>query len=194
MDISSFINALRRFLAIRGPVIQLPSDCDTKNLGSCNELQEVSKPSDASLDMRHLLKKGCECIFSPPHASHTGRVWASRISRAKLLNVLPKHLTHQVLATAKALTIINASPPPPPLPPFQCPTIQTRLKTLLTRDKQHVKPPAGDFSAENLSNKRRKRVQHLVSVSGRDGRKKTFPRYNRVESGKTRPPTCRRAT
>lgn len=37
MDTSSFINALRRFLAIRGPVKQLRSDCGT-NLGLVENL------------------------------------------------------------------------------------------------------------------------------------------------------------
>ena len=60
MDTSSFINAFRRFLAIRGPVIQLRSDCSTNFVGACNELQAVLKPSDASPVKRYLLKEGCK--------------------------------------------------------------------------------------------------------------------------------------
>ena len=60
MDTSSFINALCRFLAIRGPVIQLCSDCGTNFVGARNKLQAVLKPSDASPVKRYLLKEGCE--------------------------------------------------------------------------------------------------------------------------------------
>ena len=43
MDTSSYINALRRFLAIRGSVIQLHSYCETNFVGARNELQAVLK-------------------------------------------------------------------------------------------------------------------------------------------------------
>ncbi len=39
MDSSSFINALRRFFAIRGPAKQLRSDCGTNFVGACKELK-----------------------------------------------------------------------------------------------------------------------------------------------------------
>ena len=67
MDTSSFINALRRFLAIRGPVIQLRSDCGTNFVRARNELQAVLKPSDASAVRSYLLKEGCAWLFKPPH-------------------------------------------------------------------------------------------------------------------------------
>ena len=79
MDTSSFINALRRFLAIRGPVIQLRSDCGTYFVGARNELQAVLKPSDVSAVRSYLLKEGCEWLFNPPHASHAGGAWERMI-------------------------------------------------------------------------------------------------------------------
>ena len=39
MDTSSFINALRRFLALRGPVSQFRSDCGTNFVGAQNEMK-----------------------------------------------------------------------------------------------------------------------------------------------------------
>ena len=128
MDTSSFINALRRFLAIRGPVIQLRSDCGTNFVGACNELQAVLKPSDASPVKRYLLKEGCEWLFNPPHASHTGGAWERMIGVAKRV-----------------------------------------LEAMLASSTQPM-------------------------FSGRDGGESTFQCCNRVESGKTRPATCRRAT
>ena len=124
MDTLSFINALRRFLAIRGPVIQLCSDCGTNFVGACNELQAVLKPSDASPVKRYLLKEGCEWLFNPPHASHTGGAWermigvARRVLEAMLADVSPKHLTHEVLTTlmAEVSAIAGAHQMEPPSP------------------------------------------------------------------------------
>ena len=79
MDTSSFINALRRFLAIRGSVIQLRSDCGTNFIGVRNELQAVRNPSDANAVRSYLLKEGCEWLFNPPHASHAGGAWERMI-------------------------------------------------------------------------------------------------------------------
>ena len=124
MDTLSFINALRRFLAIRGPVIQLRLDCGTNFVGACNELQAVLKPSDASPVKRYLLKEGCEWPFNPPHASHTGGTWermigeARRVLEAMLADVSPKHLTHEVLTTlmAEVSAIAGAHQMEPPSP------------------------------------------------------------------------------
>ena len=112
------INALRRFLAIRGPVFQLRSDCGTKLVGACNELQVMLKPSDGSLVKRYLLKEGSEWAFNPPHASHTGGAWermigvVRRVLEAVLADVSPKHLAHEVLTIlmAEVSAIINARP------------------------------------------------------------------------------------
>lgn len=39
LDISSFINALRRFIAVRGPVKHIRSDCGTNFVGACKDLR-----------------------------------------------------------------------------------------------------------------------------------------------------------
>jgi hypothetical protein len=39
MSSSSFINALRRFIALRGPVLELRSDRGTNFVGAAGELQ-----------------------------------------------------------------------------------------------------------------------------------------------------------
>lgn len=39
MDTSSFINALWRFFAVRGPLKVICSDCGTNSKGACKELQ-----------------------------------------------------------------------------------------------------------------------------------------------------------
>ena len=182
MDTSSFINALRRFLAVRGPVIQLRSDCGTNFVGARNELQAVLKPSDVSAARSYLLMEGCEWTFNPPHASHAGGAWermigvARRILEAILADVPPKHLTHEVLTTlmAEVSAIVNARPLVPVSSDPDAPEILTPA-TLLTQKPQQLKPPAGDFSAEDLFGKQWKRVQHLANIFWSRWRKEYLP-------------------
>ena len=78
MDTSSFINALRRFLALQGPV-RVHSECGSNYVGARNKLEGVLKPSDVSATQRYLLKEGCEWIFNPPHTSHAVGAWERMI-------------------------------------------------------------------------------------------------------------------
>lgn len=65
MDSSSFINALRRFFAIRGPAKQLRSDCGTNFVGACKELKMESITDDRRIQ-EYLSDKGCFWVFNPP--------------------------------------------------------------------------------------------------------------------------------
>ena len=118
MDTSSFINALRRFFALRGPAKLLRSDCGTNFIGACRELGiNSSGRQKESLD-RFLADQGCEWHFNPPHASHMGGSWermigiARRILDAMLLQLGPAKLSHEVLSTlmAEVTAIMNARP------------------------------------------------------------------------------------
>ena len=75
MDTSCFINALRRFLALRGPAVQLRSDCGTNFVGARNELQSCLNEMDDKAIQSYLATEGCNWIFNAPHASHIGGVW-----------------------------------------------------------------------------------------------------------------------
>ena len=118
MDTSSFINALCRFLAVRGPVAELRSDCGTNFVGARNELEAVLKEMNKKDIEVFLNQQGCEWIFNPPHASHADGMWERmiRISRkildSMLLELRSKHLTHKVLSTlmAEVAAIVNNRP------------------------------------------------------------------------------------
>ncbi len=69
MDSSSFINALRRFFAIRGPAKQLRSDCGTNFVGACKELKMESITDDRRVQ-EYLSDKGCFWVFNPPPPTH----------------------------------------------------------------------------------------------------------------------------
>ena len=73
MSASSFINALRRFFAIRGPAKQIHSDRGTNFIGACHELNmDASSCSLVSVE-KYLQEQQCKWVFNPPHSSHMGR-------------------------------------------------------------------------------------------------------------------------
>ncbi len=72
MDVSSFINALRRFFAIRGPATMIRCDCGTNFKGAKTALREALKEMDQEKIQRYVEDQGCQWEFNPPHASHFG--------------------------------------------------------------------------------------------------------------------------
>lgn len=58
LDTSSFINALRRFLAVRGPVKHIRSDRGTNFVGACKELKIPSNIDDITVKT-YLSGQGC---------------------------------------------------------------------------------------------------------------------------------------
>nr|XP_046258521.1 uncharacterized protein LOC124066300 [Scatophagus argus] len=77
MSSSSFINALRRFFAIRGPAKQLRSDRGTNFIGACRELKLDT--SEQIKVQGYLEDQRCTWIFNPPHSSHMGGTWERMI-------------------------------------------------------------------------------------------------------------------
>lgn len=82
MSTSSFINALRRFLAVRGPVKHLRSDRGTNFIGACRELN--IKTDDPELK-GYLQEQGCTWSFNVPHSSHMGGAWERMINTARCI-------------------------------------------------------------------------------------------------------------
>lgn len=102
LDSSSFINALRRFLAIRGPVKQIRSDRGTNFIGACKDLQIPSNVDEKAV-RQFLSDHGCMWTFNPPHSSHMGGAWermigiARRILDSMLLQMTSSKLTRGTL-------------------------------------------------------------------------------------------------
>lgn len=112
MDSSSFINSLRRFLALRGQVVQLRSDCG-RNFVGAYELQVSLNEMDHNVIQSYLAMEGCDWIFNAPHSSHAGGVWEWMIGvTRRILDAIPKHLSHEVLSMlmAEVAVIMNARP------------------------------------------------------------------------------------
>ena len=117
LETSSFIDALRRFMARRGKVELLQSDNGTNLVGACRELKEaLNQLNDGRLSL-WCQQKGIEWNFHPPSASHFGGLWEREIrSIRKILNSMilerPHRLTDESLRTlmCEAESILNNRP------------------------------------------------------------------------------------
>lgn len=137
MTSSCFINALRRFCAVRGEVKLIRSDCGTNFVGSVKDLNATVISTEDRPIKEYLSENGINWIFNPPHSSHMGGVWermigvARRILDSLLFDV--KRLTHEVLTTlmAEVMSVMNSRPLVPVSPDPELPMPLTPA-TLLT--------------------------------------------------------------
>lgn len=194
MDSSSFINALRRFISIRGPIRVLRSDQGTNFIGAQRELREALAETE-QLVREFLLQNQCEYILNPPHASHMGGVWERQIRSVRnalstLLHQSGQQLNDEALRTlmCEAAAIVNSRPlttdnlnDPQSLTPIT-------PNQLLTGKTSIVLPPPGQFMKEDMySRKYWRRVQYLANQFWQRWKKeflKTLqerPKWNKVQ-------------
>lgn len=169
MDTTSFKNALRRFLAVRGACRLLRSDNGTNFVGSKNQDEENLNLEEVKKSLRD---RNCTWHFNPPHASHFDGVWERKIGSVKQvleaslltlsLHTLSRDELHTLLLEAAA--IVNAtslwevsSDPKDPMP--------LSPATILTL-KNDPHPSTGDSFNQNdvlsYGRKRWRRVQALA--------------------------------
>lgn len=115
MYASAFINALRRFVALRGPVTEFRSD-RVNFVGATPELKmNVINVEDRDVN-QFMLQNESTWKFNAPHSSHMSGSWERMIgvTRRILDGMLLKEnrLTHDVLCTlmSEVCAIINARP------------------------------------------------------------------------------------
>ena len=150
---TSFINALGRFTAIRGPMRLLCSDRSTNFIGACKELQINTEDPELKV---HLQDKVCPWSFNPSHSSHMGGVWERMIGVARRIldAILQKEncrLTHEVLVTlmAEVMEIMNARPLVPVSSDPDMPAVFPPAM-LLTQKIDTVSAPQEDVDLKDL--------------------------------------------
>ena len=171
MSASSFINALRRFFAVRGPAKQIRSDCGTNFVGASRELEMNTTNLSFKNVEKYLSTQNCTWVFNPPHASHMGGVWERmiRIARRILDCMLLEHkkscLTNEVLVTlmAEVAAIMNTRPLIPVSSDPESPLILTPAM-ILTLKPVSTPPPPGDFKGADLFKEQWKQVQNLADT------------------------------
>ena len=172
LSTDSFINALRRFIAVRGPVRQLRSDRGSNFVGAEAELKKAYLEMDTQQVSNFLLRENCDYIefnMNVPSASHMGGVWERQIRTvrnvlASLMSDLGTQLDDESMRTfmneaaaivnSRPLTIDNDPASPEPLTPNH----------LLTQKSKVVLPPPGEFQRQDMYlRKRWRRVQYLAN-------------------------------
>ncbi|XP_070206193.1 uncharacterized protein [Littorina saxatilis] len=169
MTSSSFINALRRFISLRGPVQELRSDRGTNFVGAAKELNMESLFKEDGLVQGHLRKSGVIWRFNPPHASHMGGVWermigvVRRILDSLLMDAKRKPLTHEVLCTlmAEVCAVVNSRPITPIYHEPDSPLILN--PSMLLTQKSGESQPLPDYS--NLKDCYKQHWKHVQVLS-----------------------------
>ena len=89
LETDSFLQALQRFIARRGPVKQIYCDNGTNFVGAANELNKNTCNVDFDRVGSKLLHQDISWKFNPPAASHMGGAWERQIrSVRKVLSSL----------------------------------------------------------------------------------------------------------
>ena len=117
MSASSFINATRRFIAIRGPVRIFRSDRGTNFVGATDDMN-VNAVNVEDGTMRNFMDDNrTTWIFNPPGSSHMGGAWERLIGVVRrilesMLADFRGDLTHEVFSTlmAESCAIVNSRP------------------------------------------------------------------------------------
>ena len=79
LNTSSFSQALRLFVARRGPLVEIKSDNEANLVSSERELREAIQNWNSKQTYNFLLRKGIDRSFNPPGASHHGGLWERQI-------------------------------------------------------------------------------------------------------------------
>nr|XP_055049230.1 uncharacterized protein LOC129434322 isoform X1 [Misgurnus anguillicaudatus] len=167
LNTDSFINALQRFIARRGPPSEIRSDNGTNFVGGLRELQKAISEWNQRKISDYLLQNNVKWIFNPPAASHMGGVWEQQIRtiRSILNTVLSQQAPDDEGLTTLFCcveSIVNGRPitklsddPSDPLP-------LTPNHLLLLRSGSTL--PPGAFVKQDLYRRRWRQVQYLADI------------------------------
>jgi hypothetical protein len=168
MDTASFINALRRFIALRGRCRLIRSDHGTNFVGAKN-----TEALDFKTVEVELMRRDCEWRMNPPHASHFGGAWERKIGSVRavlngvLLTIAGKRvLTREELLTfmLEAVAVVNATPFADVVDDTLRPLTPAAILTL----KEDGHPSSADTFSERdvlaYGKRRWRRVQYLADL------------------------------
>ena len=171
MSTDAFINSMRCFIALRGPVQQIRCDQGTNFVGAKHELKQAMKGMKDHEIRARLLERECEFILNTPSSSHKGGVWERQIRtvRSVLTVLLDQHSNRLDTSTLRtffyeAMAIVNSRPltvenlydpqGPQPLTPNHLLTMKSRI----------ISPPPGEFVKEDIyAQKRWRKAQFLAN-------------------------------
>ncbi|XP_063446815.1 uncharacterized protein LOC134726347 [Mytilus trossulus] len=173
MSSSAFINALRRFIAIRGKVSVFRSDRGSNFIGAVDPLhiEAINVEDDKVKTFMHETRT--IWIFNPPHSSHMGGAGerligvTRRILDSILTDANTKFLTHNVLVTfmAEVASIVNHRPIVPVSSDTDNPFILSPAVLLTQKTKSTIETDyIGEFDTKDLLHAEWKRVMVLSDM------------------------------
>ena len=115
LETDSFINALRKLVARRGPPSDIYSDNGSNFVGADRKLKQSLQEWNQSQIADFLSQKEIQWHFNPPAASHFGGIWERLVQSCKKALKVVVHgqvVTDEVLETAFAETeaLVNSRP------------------------------------------------------------------------------------
>ncbi|XP_069105757.1 uncharacterized protein [Argopecten irradians] len=178
MSTSSFINALRRFIAIRGNVKELRSDRGTNFVGAAHIFKDMNKMQVVNVEdepMKEFLKNSdLVWKFNPPHSSHMGGVWERMIGMARKIldamlmtdNLTSRNLTHEVLVTlmAEVSAIMNSRPVAGISTDPEVPHIMSPATLLTQKTSSEAMYDCADLDTKDMYREQWKRVKLLSEM------------------------------
>ena len=181
LETDSLINAIRRIVARRGPILRIRSDLGTNMVGAHNELRAELGRLDVSMLQQFALSKGIEWIFNPPAASHFGGCWERCIRTfRKVWRTMPtQRLDDEGLSTlfCEVESVLNSRPLThvsddngnlEPLTPNHLPLLRGGGEGI-----------SGRFTDEQFSAKQWRRVQYLADQFWLRWRREYLPTLQR---------------
>ncbi len=167
LDTDSFINALQRFIARRGPPTEIRSDNGTNFVGGLRELRKAISEWNQPKISDYLLQNNVKWIFNPPAASHMGGVWERQIRTVRsILNtvLLQQALDDEGLTTLFVVLSLLSM-------------VDQSLNSQMTHQILYHSPqiiycysvqgptlPPGAFVKQDLYRRRWRQVQYLADV------------------------------
>jgi hypothetical protein len=178
LDTDSFINAVQRFIARRGPPRELRSDNGSNFVGAEKELREaISEWNQVRIDS-FLKQKEIQWRFNPPAASHMGGIWERQIrSIRRILSIMLKQQTLDDESLSTLMCIVES-------------TINGRPLTAVSDDHRDFEPltpnhllllragpnaPPGLFVSQDVYRRRWRQVQYLADLFWRRWIKEYLP-------------------
>jgi hypothetical protein len=171
LSTDAFINGLRAFIAIRGPIKQLRTDKGTNFVGADTELRKELDSMDANKVKQFLCEKRIDFVTNTAGASHMRGVWERciRTARSVLVQLLKSHGGRVDTTTLRTLmyevmSVVNGRPLTTENLNDKDLTVITP-NTLLTMKTDVVLPPPGKFvEVDVYARKRWKQVQFLANL------------------------------
>ena len=187
----SCINAIRRFIARRGPVECIRSDNGTNLVGAERELRESIDQWNVSKIAKSLQQHNIKWLFNPPAASHFGGFWERLIRSVRkilygVMKEQPLHLDDEGLNTlmCEVELILNLRPLTPASDDPSDDEVLTPSHILMM--KKTTSLPPGMFNPDDSYVKQRwRQIQFLANVFWRRWTREYLPMLKKRQKSET---------